>query len=104
MHNNDSSKLNHLLTCFIRIKQSSGAFIAVYRYASATPLPPSILSRGIGWQVRKDGYYFQFKYLQTILFYIFMNNSTSKSLNFLTKKKSLIYNNDDCATCSQAKL
>ncbi|KAG2399136.1 Nucleobase-ascorbate transporter [Vigna angularis] len=36
--------------CFICHKQSSGAFIAVYRYASATPLPPSILSRGIGWQ------------------------------------------------------
>jgi len=33
--------------------QSSGAFIAVYRFASATPLPPSILSRGIGWQVQK---------------------------------------------------
>ncbi|XP_045789076.1 uncharacterized protein LOC123884110 [Trifolium pratense] len=30
--------------------QSSGAFIAVYRYASATPLLPSILSQGIGWQ------------------------------------------------------
>lgn len=33
------------------IKQSTGAFIAVSRYASATPLPPSVLSRGIGWQV-----------------------------------------------------
>ncbi|RWW59698.1 hypothetical protein BHE74_00033352 [Ensete ventricosum] len=31
--------------------QSTGAFIAVTRYASATPLPPSVLSRGIGWQV-----------------------------------------------------
>jgi len=39
--------------CFNSHKQSSGAFIAVYRYASATPLPPSILSRGIGWQVKK---------------------------------------------------
>jgi hypothetical protein len=33
------------------IEQSTGAFIAVSRYASATPLPPSILSRGVGWQV-----------------------------------------------------
>ena len=32
-------------------EQSTGAFIAVSRYASATPLPPSILSRGVGWQV-----------------------------------------------------
>lgn len=33
--------------------QSTGAFIAVSRYASATPVPPSVLSRGIGWQVNK---------------------------------------------------
>ena len=33
--------------------QSTGAFFAVSRYASATPLPPSILSRGVGWQVLK---------------------------------------------------
>lgn len=33
------------------IEQSTGVFIAVSRYASATPLPPAILSRGIGWQV-----------------------------------------------------
>ncbi|MFQ6661867.1 hypothetical protein Gotur_029880 [Gossypium turneri] len=29
---------------------STGTFLAVARYASATPMPPSILSRGIGWQ------------------------------------------------------
>lgn len=34
--------------CF---QQSTGAFIAVARYASATPVPPSVLSRGVGWQV-----------------------------------------------------
>ena len=34
-------------------KQSTGAFIAVSRYASATPMPPSVLSRGVGWQVIK---------------------------------------------------
>ncbi|KAJ0973680.1 hypothetical protein J5N97_015645 [Dioscorea zingiberensis] len=31
--------------------QSTGTLIAVQRYASATPVPPSIFSRGIGWQV-----------------------------------------------------
>ncbi|OIV89871.1 hypothetical protein TanjilG_23136 [Lupinus angustifolius] len=39
-----------MMTAFVALVESSGAFIAVYRYASATPLPPSILSRGIGWQ------------------------------------------------------
>ncbi|KAI3991694.1 hypothetical protein MKX01_038092, partial [Papaver californicum] len=29
---------------------STGVYIALARYASATPLPPSILSRGVGWQ------------------------------------------------------
>jgi hypothetical protein len=33
------------------LMQSTGAFIAVSRYASATPCPPSVMSRGIGWQV-----------------------------------------------------
>ncbi|RWW09057.1 hypothetical protein GW17_00027466 [Ensete ventricosum] len=37
--------------------QSTGAFIAVTRYASATPLPPSVLSRGIGWQVFRTALY-----------------------------------------------
>lgn len=31
--------------------QSTGGFIAVSRLASATQVPPSILSRGVGWQV-----------------------------------------------------
>ncbi|GMH26123.1 hypothetical protein Nepgr_027966 [Nepenthes gracilis] len=35
---------------FVALVESTGSFIAVSRYASATPLPPSILSRGIGWQ------------------------------------------------------
>ncbi|KAG6506591.1 nucleobase-ascorbate transporter 6-like [Zingiber officinale] len=30
--------------------ESTGTFMAVARYASATPVPPSVLSRGIGWQ------------------------------------------------------
>eukprot|EP00268_Persea_americana_P012076 TRINITY_DN1506_c0_g1_i1.p1 TRINITY_DN1506_c0_g1~~TRINITY_DN1506_c0_g1_i1.p1 ORF type:complete len:533 (+),score=82.10 TRINITY_DN1506_c0_g1_i1:760-2358(+) len=35
---------------FVALVESTGTFIAVSRYASATPLPPSILSRGVGWQ------------------------------------------------------
>nr|KYP66208.1 Nucleobase-ascorbate transporter 7 [Cajanus cajan] len=34
----------------VTLVESTGAFIAVSRYASATPLPPSVLSRGVGWQ------------------------------------------------------
>jgi len=36
---------------FFNLLQSTGGFIAVARLASATPVPPSVLSRGIGWQV-----------------------------------------------------
>nr|CAB3448149.1 unnamed protein product [Digitaria exilis] len=35
---------------FVALVESTGAFIAVSRYASATAIPPSVLSRGIGWQ------------------------------------------------------
>ncbi|XP_038892228.1 nucleobase-ascorbate transporter 7-like [Benincasa hispida] len=35
---------------FVALVESTGAFFAVSRYASATPLPPSVLSRGVGWQ------------------------------------------------------
>ncbi|KAL5974317.1 Nucleobase-ascorbate transporter 6 [Asimina triloba] len=35
---------------FVALVESTGTFIAVSRYASATMVPPSILSRGIGWQ------------------------------------------------------
>lgn len=35
---------------FVALVESTGIYIAVSRFASATPLPPSILSRGIGWQ------------------------------------------------------
>lgn len=34
--------------------QSTGAFLAVSRLASATPPPAFVLSRGIGWQVTLD--------------------------------------------------
>ncbi|CAH9087581.1 unnamed protein product [Cuscuta epithymum] len=39
-----------MATSFVTLVESTGAFIAVSRYASATPLPPSVLSRGVGWQ------------------------------------------------------
>ncbi|PON93340.1 Xanthine/uracil/vitamin C permease [Trema orientale] len=39
-----------MMATFVALVESTGAFIAVARYASATPLPPSILSRGVGWQ------------------------------------------------------
>ncbi|XP_073291497.1 nucleobase-ascorbate transporter 6-like [Primulina huaijiensis] len=39
-----------MMTAFVALVESTGGFIAVSRYASATPLPPSILSRGVGWQ------------------------------------------------------
>ncbi|XP_073022610.1 nucleobase-ascorbate transporter 6-like isoform X2 [Primulina eburnea] len=39
-----------IMTAFVALVESTGGFIAVSRYASATPLPPSILSRGVGWQ------------------------------------------------------
>ncbi|KAA8547155.1 hypothetical protein F0562_003579 [Nyssa sinensis] len=30
-------------------KQPTGTFLAVARYGSATPVPPSVISRGAGW-------------------------------------------------------
>ncbi|KAG7591199.1 Xanthine/uracil/vitamin C permease [Arabidopsis thaliana x Arabidopsis arenosa] len=35
---------------FVSLVESTGTYIAVSRYASATPIPPSVLGRGIGWQ------------------------------------------------------
>ncbi|CAN6448589.1 unnamed protein product [Victoria cruziana] len=39
-----------MMASFVALVESTGTFYAVTRYASATPMPPSILSRGIGWQ------------------------------------------------------
>ncbi|KAH9623307.1 hypothetical protein KSS87_000444 [Heliosperma pusillum] len=39
-----------MMASFVALVESTGSFIAVSRYASATPVPPSVLSRGIGWQ------------------------------------------------------
>ncbi|TKY51045.1 Nucleobase-ascorbate transporter 4 [Spatholobus suberectus] len=35
--------------CLVAIVESTGTFIAASRFASATPVPPSVLSRGVGW-------------------------------------------------------
>lgn len=39
-----------MMASFVALVESTGAFFAVARYASATPIPPSVLSRGVGWQ------------------------------------------------------
>ncbi|GFQ03523.1 nucleobase-ascorbate transporter 6 [Phtheirospermum japonicum] len=39
-----------MMAAFVALVESTGAFIGTSRLASATPLPPSILSRGVGWQ------------------------------------------------------
>ncbi|CAN1334642.1 Nucleobase-ascorbate transporter 6 [Linum perenne] len=39
-----------MMASFVALVESTGAFIAVSRYASATHMPPSVLSRGVGWQ------------------------------------------------------
>ncbi|KAL8133030.1 hypothetical protein AgCh_008475 [Apium graveolens] len=50
-------------------ENSTGGFIAVARYASATHLTPSILSRGVGWQVqiteKSNGDVFKIHFLQS---------------------------------------
>ncbi|XP_010532270.1 PREDICTED: nucleobase-ascorbate transporter 5 isoform X2 [Tarenaya hassleriana] len=39
-----------MMASFVALVESTGAFIIVSRYASATMMPPSVLSRGAGWQ------------------------------------------------------
>ncbi|PWA79630.1 xanthine/uracil permease family protein [Artemisia annua] len=39
-----------MMATFVTLVESTGGFIAVSRYASATHMPPAVLSRGIGWQ------------------------------------------------------
>ncbi|KAJ9175122.1 hypothetical protein P3X46_013704 [Hevea brasiliensis] len=38
-----------MAACFVAVVESTGTIIAASRYGSATPIPPSVLSRGIGW-------------------------------------------------------
>ncbi|KAJ4848177.1 N alpha-acetyl-transferase [Turnera subulata] len=39
-----------MAACFVAVVESTGTFFAASRYGSATPVPPSVLSRGVGWQ------------------------------------------------------
>ncbi|XP_044488420.1 nucleobase-ascorbate transporter 4-like [Mangifera indica] len=39
-----------MASSLVAIIESTGTFIAASRYGGATPIPPSVLSRGIGWQ------------------------------------------------------
>ncbi|CAH9095886.1 unnamed protein product [Cuscuta epithymum] len=39
-----------LMATFVALVESTGGFIIVARFASATPVPPYVLSRGAGWQ------------------------------------------------------
>uniref|UniRef100_A0A7C9DC33 Xanthine/uracil/vitamin C permease n=2 Tax=Opuntia streptacantha TaxID=393608 RepID=A0A7C9DC33_OPUST len=39
-----------MFASFVALVESTGAFIAISRSASATMMPPSVLSRGVGWQ------------------------------------------------------
>lgn len=39
-----------MAAAFVSLVESTGTFYAVSRFASATPPPPTIISRGIGWQ------------------------------------------------------
>ncbi|XP_073022764.1 nucleobase-ascorbate transporter 4-like, partial [Primulina eburnea] len=38
-----------LATAFVALVESTGAFIAASRYGSATHVPASVMSRGVGW-------------------------------------------------------
>lgn len=40
------------------VLQSTAVFYATARYGSATPVPASIISRGVGWLVRSQDYTF----------------------------------------------
>ncbi|KAM3401295.1 hypothetical protein ACQJBY_005824 [Aegilops geniculata] len=39
-----------MAAAFVALVESTSAFIVVSWYASATPCPPSVMSRGIGWK------------------------------------------------------
>ncbi|GJU53822.1 hypothetical protein Tco_1227536 [Tanacetum coccineum] len=39
-----------MMAAFVALVESTCSFITVSRYASTTPLPPSILGQGVGWQ------------------------------------------------------
>jgi hypothetical protein len=44
-------KIFNFSNCPFFYLQSTGTFFATARYGSATPVPPSVISRGAGWLV-----------------------------------------------------
>ncbi|KZV41650.1 nucleobase-ascorbate transporter 10-like [Dorcoceras hygrometricum] len=38
-----------IFSSFVASMESTGSFVAAARYGSATPAPPSVISRGVGW-------------------------------------------------------
>lgn len=42
-----------IVSFYIYLLQSTGGYVAASRFAIATPPPANVLSRGIGWQVRR---------------------------------------------------
>ncbi|XP_047978940.1 nucleobase-ascorbate transporter 6-like [Salvia hispanica] len=38
-----------MIASFVALTESTGSFVAAARYGSATPVPPSVISRGVGW-------------------------------------------------------
>ncbi|XP_041013740.1 nucleobase-ascorbate transporter 4 [Juglans microcarpa x Juglans regia] len=47
---NAGDALAMMAAAFVAIIESTGTYIAASRYGSATHMPPSVLSRGVGWQ------------------------------------------------------
>ncbi|KAG2704056.1 hypothetical protein I3760_06G166500 [Carya illinoinensis] len=47
---NAGDALAIMAASFVAIIESTGTYIAASRYGSATHIPPSVLSRGVGWQ------------------------------------------------------
>uniref|UniRef100_M1APS4 Purine permease n=1 Tax=Solanum tuberosum TaxID=4113 RepID=M1APS4_SOLTU len=43
-----------MIASFVASVESTGVFHASARYGSATPVPPSVISRGVGWLVRSN--------------------------------------------------
>ncbi|OIT29295.1 PREDICTED: putative nucleobase-ascorbate transporter 10 [Nicotiana attenuata] len=46
---NFGDALTMMFASFVASVESTGVFLASARYGSATPVPPSVISRGIGW-------------------------------------------------------
>lgn len=64
--------------------QSSGSFIAAARYGSATPVPPSVISRGVGWLVS-----FHATYAMHATWYMKISHSSNMLASYLTESDCL---------------